>query len=569
LIDSVFVPQSGTNTSEFKFQYAIRGLYNRKIENDEKASDVLTAFTSMINTFNKYAHGHIKIDDALTRSIARSIIMSFDYVFNSEHIQRTLAGNYHLENVILDMYKESTDYNQYGLNIHDSVMIVESLTRSDAIHKVLSSTLKSDRKTNASMLYANIIDLNMVPFDIHVLARQLPFHFILNYAYTFDTIVANMMSLPGDTVTITDNDDKEISDARRAFMSLISKPMKNYNNDEKNWIYRVINGAVNLPYFGQPKFLSDQMMKKILTKDNSIGTNLSSYNMMYEVQLIDTYIMAPQSGITAEYDVNEATQADIDAFNVNFQNIITDKYDSIIINFINKVLKNINDKIDVRKYINTIYEIIMTIAKINPCVDPTFYPAEVIEAINKAIAIDPTDDKPKLSYAAAYDDNNIIWKLANKMYENFVINIKYKLIPYNYAPSNAIINAAVALNLVPAVAGIDSGRPIPIQPMKNGLSLNNIKLVAKNINNTDEYTDTSLGNLFDMTIIRSLIHIHLVFETVQMRLNSDLTYMNPNIHEQSVVTDKSVLSQSMYHFYGPEYARKPNRDNTSDPDRTI
>jgi len=571
LMDNVFIPESGINTSGFKFQYAIRGLYNRKIENDEKAADTLTAFTSMINTFNKYAHGHIKIDDSLTNSIARSIIMGFDYVFNSEQFQHMLAGMVDIDLNILRSFEEQNNiYVPFGININDSVMIVESLTRSDAIHKVLNTTLGSNSKTNANMLYANIIDLNMVPFDIHVLARQLPFHFVLNYAYTFDTIVADMMSLPGDHINISDDD---VNDARRAFMSLISKPMKEYNNDERNWIYRVINGAVNLPYFGQPKFLSDQMMAKILTKDNTIGTDLASSGTYYQIKLNNSYILAPQSGVTDICaGITTVVLADITNFTINMYNE-TKNIDNNIIKFINNILRKVSDKIDVRKHIKTIYDIIIAVASNGPWIINECLSDEMKNAIRVAI---PYTGHRKLSYVGEYDENNIMWKMADikfsAFYEKSRLSNHYYVVPHMYIPSpDALKLSTVNYNKVQISLNAPHSYPIPYNgtPAINPISVNNIKLIVNPIDNSINQKDTSLGPLFDMTIIRNLVHIHLVFETVQMRLNSDLTYMNPNIHEQSVVTDRGALSQSMYHFYGPEYTRDSNKDNTINTDSTI
>jgi len=578
--NNMFIPQSGINTTEFKYQYAVRGLYCRKIENDEKAGDMLTALDSMINTFNKYAHGHIKIDNSLSHSLARSIIMGFDYVTNSDQFQLTIAGVNNAHAYSTNMHINSSDFRQIGIDIPASVAVVESLTRNDAIHKVLSSATGDERQVSADMLYANIIDLNIVPFDVHVLARQLPLHFILNYAYTFDTIIADMMSLPGDRVTIDDNDDtKPVDDGRRAFMSMIARPMANYTPNECEWIYRVMSGGVNLPYFGQPKFLNDQMLAKVLTIESSIGSDLPSKGTYYQVNLGDSYIYAPSVPTNAgaaldlnvNTNINNVTRNDLNTFNNVVYNY-SKLNDNYVITFVNSVLKVISNSINIQDNKQTIYDLIMAVASISEYVRDNNIPADVSQ---KMIDAGPGATR-QLSYCHKYDENNIIWRTANNMFKDLKREIVLMFtVPFNYRNTAQIIfNYADIVSPLSALAqrklnsASNNIPPVINVPGKNPFTINNLDISVNPLNSTVDRKNTQLGPLFDMSIIRNLIHIHLVFETVQMRLNSDMTYMRPDINEQSVVTDRSALSQSMYHFYGPEYKRNAPANATS-PDRTI
>lgn len=148
-----------------------------------------------------------------------------------------------------------------------SMELIESRFQNDRLQKlsklIVSSTLPTDRE---SIRIYNILDMNIVPINVHAMMRDLPLVNLYNYAWTFDTMVADLLRVNTgaiDNQPHTTVDDFQSSEA--VFMTyLLCQP---YSVVPKP-VYDTYMGNIFRGYtdteMGRPKYLSDQIFNKAL-----------------------------------------------------------------------------------------------------------------------------------------------------------------------------------------------------------------------------------------------------------------------------------------------------------------
>jgi hypothetical protein len=272
---NALVPKYGINDPTFKYLYAIRGLYNQKMSDSASALSNLTALESMVNMFNKYSHGNIRIEADLARDLAQNMIYGFDFAANEIIIPRSGWKSTDIRASFDTAYDSSWIPTPFGHNAPaaEIIAVVESRMREDSIKLIVSKTLKESAQSENDIMIANIIDTGIVPFDIHVLARQMPLHLIWNYAFTFDAITAQHISEQMDfdsleRVCSTDlARSATIKSTRDALITLVTNPYAPIPIAQFAMVARMMIGATGIRDFGRPTFLSDQIMKRIFNLD--------------------------------------------------------------------------------------------------------------------------------------------------------------------------------------------------------------------------------------------------------------------------------------------------------------
>jgi hypothetical protein len=116
----------------------------------------------------------------------------------------------------------------------------------------------------------NILDLNVVPINVHALQREVPFVNIYNYSYTFDQIIRNFVSNTNDNISdiidLGTNVNPKVTLTKYITYPLGIRSANEYINNS----YRILTGTASEPHT-RPKYLSDQLWNKVLL--NSIYPN--------------------------------------------------------------------------------------------------------------------------------------------------------------------------------------------------------------------------------------------------------------------------------------------------------
>jgi hypothetical protein len=141
----------------------------------------------------------------------------------------------------------------------------------------------------AKLRVLNILDMNVVPINVHAFMREVPFVNLLNYSYTFDRMVHDFV-LPSyvtdkkgavnmDNLMIKPNED--ISSTRELLVKLLCHPWADLGTDGKQYFAlaaSLFNGNDNMK-LGRPRYLSDQLWHKaLLTSSAQLVANQASFS---------------------------------------------------------------------------------------------------------------------------------------------------------------------------------------------------------------------------------------------------------------------------------------------------
>ncbi len=173
--------------------------------------------------------------------------------------------------------------------ITDTIKLTESSFKEDKIKELVEYLIKDGEKPAKSLEIQNIIDLGIVPINVHALMRSIPLANLYNYAYTFDRLIIelyyglqnkNAQKLIAELCDYTDGDHKlkNITSAKDMLVALLINPYMNlfsdgndgpmddgqginlYNKHAKDMLL----GRANAGELGRPKFLSDQVFGKVV-----------------------------------------------------------------------------------------------------------------------------------------------------------------------------------------------------------------------------------------------------------------------------------------------------------------
>jgi hypothetical protein len=167
--------------------------------------------------------------------------------------------------------------------VDDAAEIIDIVGREDvktAYAKVAKQVRKICGRTHVTMggdrkeqQVQNIADLNIIPISFNMLARDIPFAGIYNYAYTFEEIVCRMFGFKrGDIVSKAGDETRAagtLTRPQRLFLNMFIDPYREVTeaeftiSDEDAPLCRIFRGNDGLG-LGRPKFLSDEVFNKAL-----------------------------------------------------------------------------------------------------------------------------------------------------------------------------------------------------------------------------------------------------------------------------------------------------------------
>lgn len=204
-------------------------------------------------------------------------------------------------------------------SLNDVIKLTESSFRDDKIKELVDYMTEGDRHRNRLDIQ-NIIDLNIVPINVHALMREIPLANLYNYAYTFDRMIIELYyGLKNDNARklISELCDKSsmgnlqnITSAKDMLVALLLDPyMKLWNtnadaddgydvNYYEKYVKSMLVGVPNNGELGRPKFLSDQIYNKVI-----FGEVYSSRKFYNE--------MGPSAGLVTNVKVNKMKTIDI------------------------------------------------------------------------------------------------------------------------------------------------------------------------------------------------------------------------------------------------------------------
>ena len=165
--------------------------------------------------------------------------------------------------------------------LNETIKLTESSFKEDKIKELVMYLTNENKKRN-SLEIQNIIDLNIVPINVHALMREIPLANLYNYAYTFDRMIIELYyGLKNDNARkliseLCDRNNtrnlQRIHSAKDMLVALLIDPYMNlwedktddpvFENYYEKYAKGMLMGVALNGELGRPKFLSDQIYNK-------------------------------------------------------------------------------------------------------------------------------------------------------------------------------------------------------------------------------------------------------------------------------------------------------------------
>jgi hypothetical protein len=331
-----FFPVHMSGESKFKLAYGMRGL----ISGQEPTRENVPGWASTVNEFNLMVDNRLQLDDAVSAAYLKTLVSTVRFIHGSKHVKGLLTpyvsddsaahaggaapaathlsggafnrGNMLLDRTTLESRKNKTnasllsgsDYDKasadyagvhlkpvfvLGKNYDQAIMLTESSIKNDKIRELVDYIFSGkDSNEPKSLAVQNIVDLNIVPINVHALMRDIPLANLYNYAYTFDRLVIELYGgrngeEVGDMIKELcgrDCTEKEasglvkINSSKEMLIALLLDPYldldKVYGGQTRSnmslyeYVEQIMLGGVAGESIGRPKFLSDEMYGKAL-----------------------------------------------------------------------------------------------------------------------------------------------------------------------------------------------------------------------------------------------------------------------------------------------------------------
>lgn len=268
-LNSVIIPHTKNNNNQKKLSYGIKSI----LDGSTKIKDI-PYMKKLLSYYTSYSYDYNKIDDKTINSIFDTMSVVYNGMYKT-NIKAYVNARFYNNSTPTEL--TSTD-NDLLLSNNKIVDMVEdtgyNTGRDNYINFAFSGTIvskPSSLDTRSESRLINIIDLNIVPINVHALLKEVPLINIYNYAYTFDNLIKSLNV--GDAELIEFLKDPHSCVNYRDIDVILTSTIKGISNTE----------------LANNKFLGDVLRNKVLTIDpenkfnTKIVSNLSFITMLQRI----------------------------------------------------------------------------------------------------------------------------------------------------------------------------------------------------------------------------------------------------------------------------------------------
>lgn len=313
--DAGVLPTSVLGTPEFKFAYGVRGLFSA----DRVVSgDSVPGFSGLIDLYNLVVPAREQIQGVDGAALFDTLVPLLRFAHESRNVKSRLVAPQHdyLSTAAtlvsgnrssLGMASSALAVNETAVGTTHNNAPVYALSPNVDLRMVLDITLNADQdrkletiarhvaaeqKHSGKLTVANILDLNVMPINVHALMRDIPLMNLYNYSYTFDRLLIdlyygvhedfadtlmwrlcagtdrNIGSSAGDLQSgmFRSSASSFIKSSKDQFVAMMLQPYGVADAQQYKWFGEICRGDSNLP-LGRPKLLGDQLLNKALFGD--------------------------------------------------------------------------------------------------------------------------------------------------------------------------------------------------------------------------------------------------------------------------------------------------------------
>ena len=283
--DDRLMPDHALGEPAFKLAYGVRGLLSGT---GQVGFEQMPGVKAILDGYNGIAGARDQLDPERYLGFIRRIVSSLRLILDARNFRSMISvcstfngGLFSLppltsdgQGIVMTPTDKRTAAFPINKTAQEVITVVESSNQEDQAREMVSvvggpaGVVASDRKKEQLF---NLIDMNLVPINVHALQRSIPLVNVFNYSYTFEQYVCMLYGLTPDAVGKLE--DATTTDTRQMFLRLLLEPYapvtkRMYGSDgvltgTGGFVARMFRGDNNLG-MGRPKFLSDQLYNKAL-----------------------------------------------------------------------------------------------------------------------------------------------------------------------------------------------------------------------------------------------------------------------------------------------------------------
>ena len=286
--DTNLYPSHTLGSPAFKMEYGVRQLLARS---NPVGYDQIPSVKTSLDEYNAASLPNEVIDEKKNLEYVNSVMSLLRFAADSRNYKPMIASTNFLfstENLLGDgndgkglvateNHTKSTVvwplFGQSSISNNDIIAVVEGSGQEDAVAKIVRR-VNGDTKnaTREDQCVYNLIDMNIIPINVHALMRDIPLANLYNYEFTFEQMAASMFGEQTSKFNGTWIDgglaDQHTKNTRQMFLRFLNNPYIEVTNDMYGdggnaFTHRIFRGDNNLG-MGRPKFLSDQLFNKAL-----------------------------------------------------------------------------------------------------------------------------------------------------------------------------------------------------------------------------------------------------------------------------------------------------------------
>lgn len=235
----------------------------------------LRHYVSMFNTFNT---GSELVPYATLEASRANCVTSHAFINFVDAVNSTAGINYKNS-----CYQLLSVKDKMNTQLVDVISLTESAFQKeqkskliDTVENVEGCPNRMDRK---AMIAFNIIDLNIVPINLHALMREIPLINLIQYSYTFDHLMSELFGLktselvtPGATFNYSSFTQAKEPVKKLLGVMLVNPYVELDERTYNTYLDSLFRGSTGIQGFGRPKYLGDEIYNKVLFKELYPGT---------------------------------------------------------------------------------------------------------------------------------------------------------------------------------------------------------------------------------------------------------------------------------------------------------
>ena len=188
-----------TDSIDNKFLYGLRSLL---MDDFKLSSNKVPYLKKLLNDFNGYATKSNSISDDKFNDVLKYVGTAMNYLYDLRFFNGKAVSHC---DILSQNYPEVDEIHTYQESVPkaNSMTLVESVNVVDSRNKIadyiklkavgpLVDTKDNGPNPRARVVMINIIDMSIMPINVHSLMREIPLANLYNYAMTFDSTIASL-----------------------------------------------------------------------------------------------------------------------------------------------------------------------------------------------------------------------------------------------------------------------------------------------------------------------------------------------------------------------------------------